>query len=426
LEISKNLKSFFSDSIIYTVLNLLNKAIPFVLLPIVIRMVSTEEFGLYSLFVTLETLLIPIISLNMPAALSSHFYIDKINLKEYLSTIVFSMLILFSIYITISVFIPSGILTNFGITKTNFSIAICTASILGFINLVSALFRLQRKPLRYGIYSIGQSLLLLIFIISFCLWIPSSKGLIFGRAFYMMLFFIITIFILYSNRHLGFFFSQTWFKRAINFAIPTVFYSISAFIFLSSDRFLIQYFLGTEAVGYYAAIFQLASLISILGMSLNAAWLPWLFENLKKKDIKTNYFIVKLSYLLMLGFILAGLLFCLVFSFIAKIILSTEYHPYINIAYPIIMGFSFEGIYLIVSPYMLYAEKTKYNGFIGIIVAILNISLNLILIPFVGISGAAYSTLLSWMSLSVLFFYFSSKVYPMPWFSVAKSIKLKQ
>jgi O-antigen/teichoic acid export membrane protein len=194
---------------------------------------------------------------------------------------------------------------------------------------------------------------------------------------------------------------------------------------LSSDRFLIKHFLGVEEVGYYAAIFQLASIMSILGVSVNAAWMPWLFENLKKNNEKTKLFIVKLSYALIACFLLFGFIFCIIYPFIAKLILPINYHPYISIAYPIIMGSVFEAIYLIVSPYTFYVEKTKYNGFIGSVIAILNVSLNLFLIPIIGLNGAAYSFLTSWVLLALMFFVFSAHVYPMPWISVFRKVKNK-
>ena len=110
-----------------------------------------------------------------------------------------------------------------------------------------------------------------------------------------------------------------------------------------------------------------------------------------------------------------SIIYCLFFSFIAKIVLSTEYYPYINIAYPIIMGFSFQGIYFIISPYIFYSEKTKYNAYIGIIIMILNLILNYFLVPKLGIIGAAYSNFITWFCLSILFFFFSARLFPMPW-----------
>ena len=206
-------------------------------------------------------------------------------------------------------------------------------------------------------------------------------------------------------------------KNALKVSLPTVIYRLSAFIFVMSDRFLINHFLGAKEVGYYAAICQIAAIMSIIVGSFNVAWMPWLFENLKKNDKKTNLFIVKTSYYLMALILFGGVLFCFIYPFIAKIFLIESFYPYISVAYPIIMGLAFQGIYLVVSPYTFYTGRTKYNAIIGVLVAIINVGLNLFLIPKYGIWGAGYAYLSSWFSLAVLFFLFSRIAYPMPWFS---------
>jgi O-antigen/teichoic acid export membrane protein len=212
--------------------------------------------------------------------------------------------------------------------------------------------------------------------------------LIYAKFFYGTLVFVISIIYLKSKHEFNFGIDLQLVKKALKLSLPTVIYSVSAFIFVMSDRFLINYFLGTKEVGHYAAISQVAAVMSVIIGSFNVAWMPWLFENLKKNDKNTNKFIVKTSYYLMLIVLLGGILFCLIYPFIVKFLLVESFFPYISVAYPIIMGLAFQGIYLIISPYTFYAEKTKYNAYIGIFVAIINVSLNLYLIPKFGIWGA--------------------------------------
>ena len=415
MKISKNLKSFLSDSSIYTFLNLLNKAIPFVLLPLIVRLLSPEDFGLYSLFLNVESLLIPIVSLNLHAALSSHYYSDDFQLPAYLSTMIYSLLGISVIFFFLIFIVPDSIINLTGLSSNFFKLAIITSTFTGLIGMISNLFRLQRKPWVYGAFSITQSLFLFSCIYIFCRISPLYSMVVSGRVFYAVLFFLLSIFLLINRKYLIFIFRRDLFEKALKFSLPTVVYSLSAFVFLSSDRFFIKYFLDAKSVGYYSAIFQLSSIISILGMSINAAWMPWLFENLKKKNYHTNVFVVKLSYILIFSFIFLGLISCLLFPFFAKIILPIPFHKYIYISVPIILGFVFEGIYLIVSPYLFFAGKTIYNGFIGVAIAFINVLLNIILIPYFGVLGAAISTCCSWVLLAVVFFIFSSRMYPMPW-----------
>lgn len=423
MKISENLSSFIYDSAIYSIFNIINKSIPFLILPIIIRLLSTKEFGFYSLFINTESLLIPIISLNLHAGLSVHYFDDKIKVSSYLSTLFLSIGISVLFFFIMFFFIGDIIATFIGFQKNILIIAILTAGLFSIFTTISTLFRLMRKPVIYGLYNVIQSLGLFMVMILICYFNPLFSKLIEGRLAFFIFLIIVTILIFKKYDLIHFAFIKEYAVRMIKFSLPTVLYSISAYIFLSSDRFLIKYFLGVIDVAHYSAIYQLASIMSIVGVSINAAWMPWLFENLKKKDERINLFIVKISFGLIAFLILIGFIACFIFPIFATKILPNQYHSYINISYPIILGFVFEGIYLIVSPYVLFVEKTKYNALIGFLIAIINVSLNIFLIPKIGIIGASYAFLTSWMLLAVSFFIFSFKVYPMPWFSNKVFIK---
>jgi len=402
---------------LYTFINILDRVVPFVLLPVIIRLISVEEFGIYSLFVTAEALLVPIVTLNIYSSISKQFYDDNINLPKYNSSIIFSLPFLFILFGLIFLMIPDRLITSSGLESNIILFAIFTACFSSSLVYTSSLIRLKRKPITYGKYYLSQSSLLLILLLSFCLIHPSYKMLIYAKIIYAIFVFAISIIYLRTKHEFNFGIDLKLVKKALKLSLPTVIYSLSAFIFVMSDRFLINYFLGSKEVGHYAAISQVAAVMSVIIGSFNVAWMPWLFENLKKNDPKTNKFIVKTSYYLMAIVLIGGILFCFIYPFIVKFLLVESFFPYISVAYPIIIGLAFQGIYLIVSPYTFYAEKTKYNAIIGIFVALINVSLNLFSIPKYGIWGAGYSYLASWVSLSLLFFIFSKKAYPMPWFS---------
>lgn len=416
-------KRLLSDTFIYSGFNILNKIVPFILLPFIVRLLPISDYGMYALFLNIEALLIPIVSLNMHASLSVHFYQEAYDQKKYFGTLISGIFIFCVLFFLISLFIPNSVIQLTGLNKNIFSLAIITSSLLAIFSSVSTLFRLLRKPIYYGIYNILQSLMLLIIMLLICKMVPSFMSLTISRVLFFLIFIGTSIFILYKMNLVISNFDFLLFRKTLKFSIPTVLYSVSAFIFLSSDRFLIKHFLGVELVGLYSAIFQLASIVSILGVSINAAWMPWLFEQLKKNDIESKEIVVKVSYTIIFAMILIGLIICIIFPLIVKTVLPVQYHSNINVGFPIIMGFVFEAIYLIVSPYILFLEKTKYNAIIGIIIAFVNVTFNILLIPSMGILGSSVSFFLSWFLLALSFFIFSYKMYPMPWLYFIKNKK---
>ncbi len=421
IKMNSNLGSFISDSIIYSFFNVINKLIPFFLLPLLVRVLSSIQYGQYAIFLNIESLLIPVVSFNIYSAITVHFFNESFNIKEYISTLLFGLFLLLILFLTISIFInPSFILLS-GLSKIQFQIALITASLSSFFTGVLSVYRLMRKPIYFGVLNFLQSIGLFICIILISRVNPKFESIVLVRLLYFFLFSVLVIVFLFYKAMLAVDISKEWLIKMFKFSAPTVVYSLSAFVFLSSDRLLIKYFLGFKEVGHYSAIYQIASIVSLIGVSINAAWMPWLFENLNKKSLKINRFIVKLTYLIVLFLFLFGLVCCFIYSYMANKLLPLEYYSFLNIGYPIIIGFVFEGIYLLVSPYILYVEKTKYNALIGVFIAIINVCCNVFLIPRFGIIGASYSFLLSWIFLTIAFFIFSIKVYPMPWLSFFKS-----
>ena len=98
---------------LYAIINILDRIVPFILLPLIIRSVSIEEFGIYSLFLSIESFLVPIVTLNIHGSISKQFYDDDINLKIYNSSIIFSLPFLFVIFALILLIIPEKLIESF-------------------------------------------------------------------------------------------------------------------------------------------------------------------------------------------------------------------------------------------------------------------------------------------------------------------------
>lgn len=407
--------SLIVDSGLYVFFNVIERGIAFLMLPLIIRLVSPVEYGKYTLFLTLESLLMPIVTLNIYGSISKDFFDDGISMPKYNPAILFSLPLFSLLFIIVSLFLPLDYFSQYNFGHSVITPAIYTSCLNAVIVYAATYFRLIKKPQIYGLYSILQASFLFVLLIFFANNKASTNSLILAKVIHVSVIFIVTILFLYYRKELVFKFDYSLFRKALVLSLPTVIYSISAFVFVMSDRLLINYFYGPKEVGFYAGINQITAIISIFTAAFNAAWMPWLFENLKKNSESINAMIVKVSYLLMLVFIVLGIIFGIAFPFIAKLVLTPDFNQYFNIASPLIFGMAFQGIYLLVSPYVYYAGKTKYHAIIGVISALINLGLNILIIPKYSILGASYTTLLTWMILTALFFYASNKVHPMPW-----------
>ena len=407
--------SFFRNSSLYVVYGLLEKLTPFLLLPIIVRMLSLTEYGNYTFYLTIETFALPLLSLNLSNLIMKDYYTNPKLLDKYISTLFFSYLLLL-VFSFVIVYLTAPQLSKLlGFPEEIVFILVLNVYMFAFWSIILMIFRLQQKPNKYGFSSIASSVLLFLLLIFAAYSYSTFESLMYARLIYFFILFLIATGLLTKMNLLKFIFDKHLFIRLLKFSLPTVVFSITSMIVSSSDRFFIKHYLNIDYVGIYSGILQLCAVVNLLGASINSAWMPWLFENLNQKSAQINRKIVQITYLIITIFLLIGIVYYILFPFFADILLTPDFIPYFNISFCLIFAYIFNTIYYLISPYIYYAGKTKFNGLIGIAVVVINLTLNYFLIPLYGIQGAALVFFISWLLQLILFWGFSIKVYNMPW-----------
>jgi len=189
-------------------------------------------------------------------------------------------------------------------------------------------------------------------------------------------------------------FSISLFKESISFGLPLIGFELSALLLMTGDRFLLQYFLGAEAVGIYSASSNLTKyLVDFFAEALKLAVMP-IFISIWEKQGKeeTQHF---LSSVLKMYFMI-GIPIIFAVSFIGRDLIVLLASKKFEGGY-IILPFIVTG-YVIHKANFLYGAGLylkKKTGTLLIIIfssAIINIILNILLIPLWGLLGAAITT----------------------------------
>jgi len=205
---------------------------------------------------------------------------------------------------------------------------------------------------------------------------------------------------------------RKWFRKEMFAYIkPMVFLAVFGWISNYADRYLIEYFLDAKEVGYYAAGYSLGAKFFISFVTPFLLLLrPVIFQMKKDKEAPAKGIDITISHLKpFLGIGIVVLLgFVLGYDFIGRLFLSANYQSGF-VVIPVIAG----AFFLLTASYFFevsfYAwSKTVYILYANVVGAVVNIVFNIFLIPVLGITGAAWSSLLSYgVQLAVvLFFYF--------------------
>lgn len=205
-------------------------------------------------------------------------------------------------------------------------------------------------------------------------------------------------------------------REYLSFGIPTVPGNLSSWVVNSSDRYVIALFLGNAYVGYYSPGYSLGHIINMFIAPLSfmlPAVLSKYYDEGNLEDVKTI-----LSYS-MKYFLALAIPSVLGLSLLSKPLLSILSTPeiaeqgYLITPFLALTGLLF-GLFAIIAEILVLEKKTGITGTIWIAAAVLNLGLNIIFVPRIGIVGAAATTLFVYSLAFILSAYYSFKYLVFP------------
>lgn len=395
----------------FTLCNLLLKGISLITVPMFTWLLSEEEYGLLSIYMSYEQLILIFATweIQMGAYQKGIFkYKENIGkfttatqlLTNFITCLFFSVVFVFQVLVT-------------KITKMNPALLVT----LFVYMLVQPAYNcwLIRRRTEYNYqkavfatitYSLGNVLVPMFAIIVFdrTANIKYLSGLIFSIIFCCFFYFSNANYISLKDNWEAV--KEQW-LFLVRFEGPLVFHSLSYLILSQADRVMIGEMVGKRQAAFYSVAYSLASVVSILQTSINQTLLPWRYQMLeaneheKIKDV-TNKLLILLAVLV--------LMFSLVVPDVVKIFFSKNYYEAVWSIPPIASSVYFMFLYTIFVNIESYYENTKYIMYVSSACAIINIILNYYGILQFDYIACGYTTLISYLLFSLGHYFFMDKV----------------
>lgn len=403
MEESRN-KYLLKNTAVFTLGNFASKFISFFLVPLYTNVLTTQEYGTIDLVITICTVVVPIITLNIMEGLM-RFNLDKGADKNSITKI--GITILFLGCILGIVLIPILKLWN----------AISSISVLVYFYIVCSassqvfLCDLRGKELlvQYSIGNILNTLLIAGFNILFLL------GFKLGIAGYLLAYTIsnaiVAVYALIIGkgyRAITASLDKRKLKEMLKYSVVLIPNSFMWWIMNSSDHVMVTSMIGAAANGVYAISYKLPTLISTFAGIFTQAWS---YSAIREEDAEDVESYTNNVFKSMIGVImLIGLCMMAVIKPFLKIYVSPNYYEAWKYTPFLIIGC----VFLTLASFMStsYTVHKDSKGFLlsGTFGAILNIALNFTLIPNFGVYGAAFATCISYISVFI-FRVFHTKKY---------------
>jgi O-antigen/teichoic acid export membrane protein len=178
-----------------------------------------------------------------------------------------------------------------------------------------------------------------------------------------------------------------------------------------ADRFILNISSGREVVGVYSFSYRIAIIMNIFVISFTTAWSPHSLNLFYANDYKTAFGktlnkLVALSCLLLLVVSLfAPYLFDI--HMFGVSFFNQSYRAGVLIIPLVMTGYIFNGISSFYSVYPTVSNKTYHILISDLTAFIINVGLNILLIPKIGMLGAAFATLAGYIFAAAYLFVIS-------------------
>lgn len=203
------------------------------------------------------------------------------------------------------------------------------------------------------------------------------------------------------------FFNRGYWKFGLWFNVPLLPHYLSGYVLGQGDRIMIEKMVGTREVGIYGLAYQIGALMSMVTSALNAGFTPWLYERYRNREWgEVRKTATVLCVLLLIPLLLVVLLAPeLVWFFGAG---ASEYQEAAYVIPPISASVFFIFLYQLFNTVEFYYAQRSYITLSSVLAAVLNILLNLVFITLFGYIAAGYTTLVCYILYS-LFHYLCVK-----------------
>lgn len=416
--LKSDLKQLGKETAIYGISTILSRFLNFLLVPFFTNIFTQAEYGIITNVYAYIAFLNIIYLYGMDSAyLKFAASRESGSEKETFST-AFNSVFITSLLLSIVLIILNEPLSYlFGISKEQKEIVLFVSGILFFdsiSNVIFARLRFHNKALKFA----GLKTLNIIFNVSMNVYLIyflkfRAEGVFIANFSASLLTFIflfpdlLKVYSLSINKNL--------LNDLLKFGLPFVPAGFAAIITQVIDRPIMLALTDASTVGIYQANYKLGIFMMLYVSMFQYAWQPFYLKKSTQENAK-ELFAKVFTFFTLFG----SLIFLVLSIFIEDIIkikifgfylIGKDFWSGLHIVPVVLMGYLFNGFYFNFVAGLQIEKKTKYMPLVSSLGAVVNIVANFLLIPLMGMLGAAYATLLAYFSMAVYQYFLSQKFY---------------
>ena len=392
----------------YTIGNVFVKGIGFLTLPLFSRLLTTEEFGIFNVFVSYEAILYVVIGLALHSSIQSAKLEFQDKIDDYTSSISLIYIVDAAIALAIAWVFSDSLSRLMDFSRDTIVMLVLYSFGSAYLTLYNNRLSLNYDYKKYMLVALSNSLGNVILSLLFILTIfrnDRATGRIIGATVSMFVLSMVLLFITFSKAKPKY--NKEYWKFGVKYSLPIVPHGISQVLLAQVDRIMIHSMVGNSEAGIYSLAGNIKLIMTIINESVTTAWRTWFYNEIDHGRINN---IQKYAGALATLFVIFSVGLMAISPEMILVLGGKEYDTGKYVAIPMIIDAYVLFLYSVIVQSEYYKKKTTYIMLGTLIATVINLITNYVFIKYYGFIAAAYTTLFSYVCYLALHIVISHKV----------------
>lgn len=392
-----------SNSAMYSFTTLLQKGASFFLLPLYTAFLTPEDYGIVNVVTSVSSFMAVLIMMALNgAATRFHYKNTDENYRKVLwgtiTTIVFiSSLGWGAVFFTFHHFLVDpfiGDIEYYPYAVIGLANVVITPLYLLFQSYLQA----RQEAFHYSVNTFSHFLvqvgLAVVFIAVYKL---GAVGMLLANVITSLIFFLYVLFFYIPKIKIGI--NKNVAIDSFGYSLPLLPHQISIWSAGTIDRLFLNGIKGKAVTGVYSVGQQFGQVVGTITYSVNQAFVPWFFQMIEKGKEGFRK-IEKMGLFAVVGYSLIAFAISIFAPEILKVMVTDKFRDAWQIIPILCFAFVFHGVYFFYIN-ILFIKDTGLVFIVTLGAMLIDIAMNIILVPLWGFFGAAVACFMTYFSRSV-------------------------
>jgi O-antigen/teichoic acid export membrane protein len=412
--VSGYLRRLATTGAAYTAASIASKLIAVALLPLYTRYLTLEDYGAAEVMFAAVVTASIVVRLGVIEALLRFYYKEDEDPGRVVATS-FAALFWLSTVTALAALPFAGPISEALLNEPAADLARISIGglwVLTMVEYLLTLFRLEERARAFFVTTILNVLAAIVLTVVLVVGAEEgARGLLIGSYGSGA---VVALALIWIHRcRLSLRVDRSLLRRLMRFGLPTMPAELSLYMLNFVDRIILVRSAGTTAVGLYSLAVKFAQGVNVLVRGFQLAWPPLAYSIRDDGEARRAYAVVVTWFAAGCAFVVTGM--WLLSRWIVRALAAPEFFGSYKAIGLVATGVTLYALYLVLVVILGRTGRTEFNFPATAAALIVNVVLNLLLVPPLGIVGAGLALVASYLVVLALMYGFSQRLFPVPY-----------